>query len=100
MLSPDFTKVIFSTPKGERTAVFQTEFGWHIAEVLDRRPAQKQSFETLRPNIVKFMTFDSIQSLVQDLRKAGEVEILVDASPPSDNSEQTESEIETTEEEN
>jgi peptidyl-prolyl cis-trans isomerase C len=104
MLSPDFTKVIFSTPKGERTAVFQTEFGWHIAEVLDRRPAQKQSFETLRPNIVKFMTFDSIQSLVQDLRKAGEVEILVDASTASDNSEenldQVESETETTEEEN
>ncbi len=79
MLSPDFTKVIFSTKKGNRTAVFETEFGWHIAEVLDRRPAQKQSFETLRPNIVKFMTFDAIQSLVQDLRREGDVEILVEA---------------------
>ncbi len=81
MLSPDFTKVIFSTKKGEVTDVFETEFGWHIGEVLDRRPAQKQTFETLRPNIVKFMTFDSIQSLVQDLRDKGNVEILVQAPP-------------------
>lgn len=76
MLSPDFTSIVFETKEGERTDIFQTNFGWHIAEIIDRRSASKQSFETLRPNIIQFMTYDAIQSLVEDLRRDSEIETL------------------------
>lgn len=74
MLNLDFTRKVFATPVGERTEPFQTAQGWHIAEVQNRRGSQQQNFEELRPNIVKFMTFDAIQSLLQELRRNSEIE--------------------------
>lgn len=32
---PEFDKVVFAMKKGETSAPFQTEFGWHVAQVLD-----------------------------------------------------------------
>jgi peptidyl-prolyl cis-trans isomerase C len=97
MLDPDFTAVIFETEEGSRTDIFQSSFGWHIAEVIDRRPAQVQSFETLRPNIVQFMTYEAIQSLITDLRRDSEVEILYEKLEPQPESDmQTGSDIEDT----
>lgn len=78
MLNPDFTSIVFAAKEGERTEVFQTSFGWHIAEVIDRRPAEKRNFETLRPNIVQFMTYDAIQSLIQELRLKSDIETFFD----------------------
>jgi peptidyl-prolyl cis-trans isomerase C len=75
MLSAEFTRPIFNAGKGERLGPIKSEFGWHIVEVLDQRPAQQPSFETLKPQIANFMTFDAIQSLLKDLRESSEVEI-------------------------
>jgi peptidyl-prolyl cis-trans isomerase C len=79
MPPPDLADVIFRTAKGERTEVFETEMGWHILEVLDRRPARKQSLETLRPNIVKFLTFEAIDSLIAELRSGTKIETFIEA---------------------
>ena len=78
MLNGRFTRPVFNAGKGERVGPIKSEFGWHIAEVLDRRPAPQPSFETLRPKIANFMTFDAIQDLLKDLREGAEVEILTD----------------------
>ena len=76
MLDADFTRPIFNAAKGERIGPIKSEFGWHIVEILDQRPAQQPSFETLKPQIANFMTFDAIQSLLKDLRERSDVEIL------------------------
>ena len=76
MLTMDFTRVAFSTPTETTSAPFQTEFGWHIVEVLDRRKARQPTFEQMRGEIVNFMTYDEIQKLVKDLRGKGEVSLL------------------------
>lgn len=81
MLNPDFTRKVFATPVGERTEPFLTPQGWHIVEVQNRRGSQQQSFEELRPNIVKFMTFDAIQSLLQELRRKTEIETFYSLDP-------------------
>ena len=75
-LNGRFTRPVFNAGKGERVGPIKSEFGWHIAEVLDRRPAPQPSFETLRPKIANFMTFDAIQTLLKDLRSSADVEIL------------------------
>ncbi len=86
MLDDRFTQPVFNAGKGERIGPIKSEFGWHIAEVLDRRPAPQPSFETLRPKIANFMTFDAIQDLLKDLREGAEVEILTEGqtSPNSE----------------
>lgn len=78
MLNDRFTRPVFNAGKGERIGPIKSEFGWHIAEILDRRPAPQQSFETLQPEIANFMTYEAIQSLLKTLRKDADVEILVD----------------------
>jgi len=104
MLNGRFTRPVFNAGKGERIGPIKSEFGWHIAEVLDRRPAPQPSFETLQPKIANFMTFDAIQDLLKELREGAEVEITADiaASPDPESGEMAEpdaSDSETTENE-
>ena len=77
-LNAQFTRPVFNAGKGERVGPIKSEYGWHIAEVLDRRPAAQPSFEDLKPKIANFMTFDAIQDLLKDLRGSAEVEILTE----------------------
>ena len=80
MLNGRFTRPVFNAGKGERIGPIKSEFGWHIAEILDRRPAPQPSFETLQPKIANFMTFDAIQDLLRDLRDGADVEILTETA--------------------
>ena len=89
MLNGRFTRPVFNAGKGERIGPIKSEFGWHIAEILDRRPAPQESFETLQPKIANFMTYDAIQGLLKDLRENAQVEILVEM--PSDSQPETSS---------
>ena len=95
MLDKDFTRPVFRAKIGDRLDPFETEFGWHIVEVLDRRTTQPPDFETLRPDIINFMTADAIQSLVKDLRAQGNVTLLQDGlsleAETPDNDDQSES---------
>ena len=45
---PSFTGPVFKAATGARIGPIKSEFGWHIAEVLDRRPAAQPSFESLQ----------------------------------------------------
>ena len=98
MLSERFSRPVFNAGKGEYVGPVKSEFGWHIAEVLDRRPAPQKSFEALQPEIANFMTYDAIEGLLKTLREGADVEILTDtASSPET---QNEAEIENVETEN
>jgi peptidyl-prolyl cis-trans isomerase C len=84
---PAFGSVAFATPEGEVSDPFQTEFGWHLLKVEDRRRQPPPSLETLRPNIVRFYTFDQLEALIAGLRDAAEIErpaIAARSQPPSD----------------
>lgn len=84
MLDTQFTRPVFNAAKGTLIGPIKSEFGWHIAEVLDRRPAAQPSFETLKPKISNFMAFDAIQDLLSDLRGNAEVIVLDDVTPATE----------------
>lgn len=71
---PAFGAVAFNTAEGETSEPFQTEFGWHILQVVDRRREPPPSLEALRPNIVRFYTFDQLESLIDGLRQQAVIE--------------------------
>jgi len=48
-----FDEVVFSLQPGEISDVFQTQYGFHIATVLERRPPVPCPLEEVRPVIVK-----------------------------------------------
>lgn len=76
MFEAVFTKVAFSTPKGEVSEPFKTDYGWHIVQVQNRREAPEPSFEDMRSQIVNFMTYDEIQNILKSLRSEGDIKLL------------------------
>lgn len=66
---PAFASVAFETPVGEISEPFETEFGWHVLTVVDRRNQPRPSLEEMRPRIVRFLTLEGIQSLLDEIRE-------------------------------
>ena len=66
---PGFAQVAFSTDEGAVSAPFETEYGWHVLEVIDRRLQPRESLEEVRPNIVRFLTLQGIDDLLEVLRE-------------------------------
>ena len=97
MLETKFTNVAFTTNKGDISEPFQTEYGWHILQVQNRRKALQPTFEEMRSEILNFMTYDEIQNILKSLRAQGDVKLLfgqavVNQSEIKDTSEITENE--------
>lgn len=46
-----FEDVAFATPAGEFSDIFQSEFGYHILKVYDRKPARVRGFDEVRYDI-------------------------------------------------
>ena len=71
---PAFGAVAFATDEGAISEPFQSEFGWHVLTVVDRRQQPPPSLEALRANIVRYYTFDQLETLIGDLRRSAQVE--------------------------
>ena len=68
---------------GQMVGPFRTDAGWAVLKVEDRRPEAPLTLEEARPQIVRFLTYDRIRQLLEDLQRRDEVEILID--PPKGN---------------
>jgi len=62
---PAFEEVVFNLKPGQVSTVFSTEFGWHIAKVLDRRPAVPCPLDQVRQLIIKELTQQSRDKAVE-----------------------------------
>ncbi len=67
---PSFEEVVFNMQAGQTSKVFSTEFGWHIAKVIDRKPAMPCSLEQVRPVIVKELTQQAKDKALEDFLDA------------------------------
>lgn len=68
-----FGEIAFATPEDGVSNPFQTEFGWHLLQVVDRRRQPPPAFETLEPGIVQFRTFEQLQELLVELRANADI---------------------------
>lgn len=78
---PAFAQMAFETSEGSISAPFETEYGWHVLEVVDRRWQSRESLETVRPNIVRFLTLQGIDDLLDVLRDRYPVTHIAGAAP-------------------
>ena len=67
---------------GEVAGPFKTDLGWTLVKVEERRPEQPISLQDARPQIVRFLTYDEIRTLLGGLRKGAKVEMMI--PPPTD----------------
>jgi len=62
---------------GDTVGPVEVDGGFAIIRVEDRRPEQPISLEEARPQIVRFLTYDEIRTLLDKLRKGTKVQMLV-----------------------
>ena len=78
---PAFREVMEATDKGEISEIFESDFGWHFLQVVDRRE-QSRSFEALEDIATKMILdrrFDEqLQEWIREIRDEAFVELRTD----------------------
>jgi peptidyl-prolyl cis-trans isomerase C len=72
--TPEFAKVIKETPAGGISKPFETEMGWHIVKIDERRKEQPPSIEELRGPILAHLTRMQIGEVLKELRGEARIE--------------------------
>ncbi len=78
---PAFAEVAFDTGVGEVSAPFQTEYGWHVLTVTDRRRQPQPGLEERRADIVRFLTLQGIDALLSQIRESYPVSVAAGQAP-------------------
>jgi len=73
IMAPTFSKVAFVTSPGELARPFQTEFGWHVMEVLGRRSTNAVPFAEVQDNIAEFLRLRAIDRTIKELERESQV---------------------------
>ncbi len=97
-VSEAFEKIAFSLPLNTISEPFQSKFGWHIIEVIDKRNEQIPSYEDMKGKLVNFLSFEAVQSVLKDLKSKADIKKYYLQKPFSEDQiksdEQTDSESE------
>lgn len=79
---PEWEEVVYALPDGELSEVFQTQLGYHVVQILERRLPQPQSFEEARNGLTLAVTRErrdaALESHLRELLDASDLEILDD----------------------
>lgn len=63
-----FTSMIGDTATGNVSEPFESDQGWHVIKVEDRRTPPPATLEEMRPDIVEFLTWEQIGEVLKRLR--------------------------------
>lgn len=70
-----FAKAVESTPKGKMTdKPVQTQFGWHVIEVVDARPVAFPPFDQVRTQLEEMMRQTKLTEYQQKLRAEAKID--------------------------
>lgn len=73
---PPFSRAAFALQKGEITQQpVQTQFGWHVIMLVDRRMAGAQSYESIAPKIREELVSSAYEEILETLRRGAKIDI-------------------------
>ena len=74
---PPFEKAAFSLNKNEITQLpVQTQFGWHVIKIFDKRIAEAPSYENMKSKLIQDLERKIVSKKIQDLRNDALIEKL------------------------
>jgi len=80
---PAFAEAAFAMEKGTYSKEpVQTEFGWHIIEILDRRELPPPPLEEVEEQLFEELSQEAVQAILTELRDGAEIKI-VEAPEPA-----------------
>jgi peptidyl-prolyl cis-trans isomerase C len=71
---PVFEETAYKLNKGEVSAPVQSQFGWHIIKLEDKRTRAAPPFEAVKERIVQSMVGQKAQTIAADLRGKAKIE--------------------------
>lgn len=88
MVAP-FPEFIGNTPTGDQSEIFQSEQGWHILRVDERRTRPPMTKDEMRPEIITFLTLNQISEVLRDLRAVADIREGTGGAAPADSPDNT-----------
>jgi len=81
-----YANALRDKPAGSTVGPFQTEGGWAVLRVEDRRRETPPTLEQARPQIVRYLTYEGVRQLLEQLRGKARVDVLLegDAAQPQE----------------
>src|SRR5262245_15502079 len=73
---PPFEEAAFRLKKGEVSEPFESQFGWHIVRVDDRRQRAAPPFEAVKDRVLASMIHQRAQQIATDLRGKAQIEYI------------------------
>ena len=73
---PQFEEAAFKLKQGEVSQPFESQFGWHIVRVDDRRQRPVPPFEAVKDRVVSHMIHRKAQQIASDLRDKAQIEYI------------------------
>jgi len=73
---PQFEEAAFRLKKGEIGEPFESQFGWHIVRIDDRRQRAAPAFEAVKERVVASMIHKRAQQVAADLRRKAQIEYI------------------------
>ncbi len=80
---PEFSEAAAKLDPGQYSKdPVQTQFGWHVIKVEDRRTAEPPGFEEVQPQLREKMAREAVAAIFKQLRDGATVEIVSEAAAP------------------
>jgi len=73
---PQFEEAAFNLKKGEVSEPVESQFGWHIIKVDDRRQRAAPAFEAVKERVVAHLIHQKAQQIAADLRGKAQIEYI------------------------
>jgi peptidyl-prolyl cis-trans isomerase C len=77
---PQFEEVVFNTPVGQTTKIFETPHGYNIVKVLDRRDGKSLNFDEVKTDLLMVLARErkdeKLKQRVEQLRDRAEIRYL------------------------
>lgn len=77
VMPPAYAAALREAPAGSTVGPFQTEGGWAVLRVEDRRQETPPTLEQARPQIVRYLTYEGVRQLLEQLRGKAKVDVLL-----------------------
>ena len=83
VLPQAYADALRDKPAGAVVGPFETEGGWAVLKIEDRRKENPPTLEQARPQIVRYLTSEGVRQLLEQLRGKAQVEVMTPAAPPA-----------------
>lgn len=75
---PEFEAKLSTMKKGDISDPVQTQFGWHVIRLEDKRPVVIPSKEDAKAEIINKINNDTVTTMVNDLTTKADIKIMLD----------------------